>query len=168
MLGSPSSLSSHAQGQELPRLADFERFASNRNFAFNFLEPQNPLDPTQYAVCHRTKYFHHPQHEETHGTSSNCLGITNILSNRPGFLETPGPTTCSEGPSNGSCSFVYSTPWNMLSASSSFSGRQAEDTVDYDCFSSIFTCNDMYTMVNPRGLQFGKKSVSSLVAYTQA
>lgn len=135
MLGSPSSLKSPAQGQERAQMADLGLFASNGSFAFHFLEPQKLLDPTQYAICHCTKCFYVPQPEawahDTHRTNSNPLDIAKW--SRLVFLEAPGPRTCSEGSLNGSCSFMYSTSWNMLSASSGFIDRQAEDKVAYDC-----------------------------------
>jgi hypothetical protein len=81
------------------------------------------------------KWFYVPLPEawahDTHRTVSNPLDIAKW--SRPVFLETPGPITRSEGSLDGSCSFMYSTSRNMLSASSSFIDRQAEDKVAYDC-----------------------------------
>lgn len=137
MLGSPSSLKSHEHGQERAQMVDFERLFSAGNLAFHSLDPQKPLDPAQYATCHCTNCFRLPQPEawekDIRRSSSNPQHITNIQSSRPDFLEMPEPTPCSEGSLNGSCSIVCSTSWNMLSTSSSFSNRQAKDTVVYGC-----------------------------------
>lgn len=136
MLGSPSSLNSHAQGEERAPMTGFDSFVPTGNLAFHFLEPQKPRDPEQYTICHCTECFPLPQPKawakDTHRSSSSTLDITNIQSSGPDFLETPEPTTRGEGSISGSCSSVYSTSWNMLSASS-FGDMQAENTVACDC-----------------------------------